>query len=181
MLIWVKFIFVLFNLVKMELIVVNQKNTLILRSLFIVSSLIILVSCGSNNDSATTSNTNTQQEFLPVDKAFMFSANAENSQQIRAHWVIADGYHLYKDKFKFSVAPDNYKIVDIKYPKAEVFDDKNLGKLESYKGSVEVSIQITGEPTSEMVSLTSSYQGCADVGLCYPPETKVTDFKLASL
>jgi len=161
--------------------VVIHQNKRLLRNTFIAASVIVLVACGSNNETSTAANTNTQQEFLPVDKAFMFSANAENKQQIRAHWVIADGYHLYKDKFKFSVTPNNYKIVGVKYPKAEMFSDKNLGKVESYKGSVEVNIEITGEPTSEIISLTSTYQGCADVGLCYPPETKVSDFDLASL
>jgi len=156
-------------------------NRELVRNTLIAASAMVLVSCGSNNETSNTANTNIQQEFLPVDKAFMFSANAENKQQIRAHWVIADGYHLYKDKFKFSVAPNNYKITDIRYPKAEMFSDKNLGKVESYKGSVAVSIEITGEPTSEIISLTSTYQGCADVGLCYPPETKVSDFDLASL
>lgn len=158
-----------------------QEHRQLFQNIIIVITLSVLVGCGSGNETASTNSTNTQQGFLPVDKAFMFSANAENKQQIRAHWVIADGYHLYKDKFKFSVTPDNYQIVDIHFPKAEIYSDKTLGKLESYKGSVEVSIKITGEPTSEPISLTSTYQGCADVGLCYPPETKVSDFDLASL
>jgi len=165
----------------MESKVVIQQNKRLLRNSLLVASVILLAGCGSNNETSSSAKTNIQQEFLPVDKAFMFSANAENKQQIRAHWVIADGYHLYKDKFKFSVAPNNYKIVGVKYPKAEMFSDKTLGKVESYKDSVEVSIEITGEPTSEIISLTSTYQGCADVGLCYPPETKVSDFDLASL
>jgi len=164
-----------------EFKVVIQQDKRLLRNTLFIASLSVLASCDSNNQTSTVTNTNTQQEFLPVDKAFMYSANAENKHQIRAHWVIAEGYHLYKDKFKFSVAPNNYKIVDIKYPKAEMFSDKNLGKLESYKDSVEVSIEITGEPTAEIISLTSTYQGCADVGLCYPPETKVSDFNLTSL
>lgn len=147
----------------------------------VISSTMLIISCGSNNGSSNDVQTNTQQEFLPVEKAFVFSTNAEDKQKLQVSWVIADGYHLYKDKFKFSVSPESVKIVEVKYPKAEIFSDKNLGKLESYSGSIEINIEISEELTSEKISLTSVYQGCADVGLCYPPETKITDFDLASL
>ena len=151
-------------------------------SVFVGFNLLLLVGCeSSNNSSGVNSGVNTQQTFLPVEEAFVFSAKADNGQLLKATWEIAEGYHLYKDKFKFSVAPDNYKIVNVKYPKADIFDDKILGKLESYKTSVEISIKIAGEPSTSNVQLTSVYQGCADVGLCYPPETKKTEFKLAGL
>ena len=147
-------------------------------SVFVGINFLMLVGCESSNNS---SGVNSQQEFLPVEEAFVFSAKADNGQLLKATWEIAEGYHLYKDKFKFSVTPDNYKIVNVKYPKAEMFDDKFLGQLESYKDSVEISIEITGEPNTSNIQLTSVYQGCADVGLCYPPETKKTEFKLAGL
>ena len=155
-----------------------------MKSLFrmiLVTNLFIMTGCGSNKDSTSDTNINTQQEFLPVEKAFMFSANSVDKSTLRAHWVIAEGYHLYKDKFKFTISPANYEIIEVKYPKAEVFSDKNLGKLESYKGSVEVIIKFSGKSTSDIMSLTSEYQGCADVGLCYPPESKVSDFDPLSM
>jgi len=138
--------------------------------------LAVLAGCGSNS----TSNMS-QQEFLPVEQAFAFSAEAESSQLLKTRWKIADGYHLYKDKFKFSVSPESVTIASINYPKAEMFSDKNLGKLESYKGSIEVLIKLSSTDSKGKIQLTSQYQGCADVGLCYPPETKQTEFDLASL
>lgn len=137
-------------------------------------SVALLSGCGSDE----VSNTNIQQTFLPVDEAFVFSAKTEGGGLVTASWKIADGYRLYKDQFKFSVSPEEYQITKVSYPPATMFDDKNLGKKESYKGSVDVTIEVSGKSVSGEFHLTSKYQGCADVGLCYPPETRKNTFSL---
>lgn len=115
---------------------------------------------------------------MPVEEAFIYSVKVDSDNLIKANWIIADGYRLYKDQFKFSVSPDAYQITHVSYPPAQMFDDKNLGKKESYKNSVEITIAVSGESSLSELELTSKYQGCADVGLCYPPETRNNTLKL---
>ncbi len=136
----------------------------------------LIVGCGSSGDKPA--QTNLQQEFLPVEEAFVFSAKA-SQDIIKVDWAIAEGYRLYKDKFKFNVTPDTYQIVDINYPPAEMFADKNLGDKEAYKGQVEISIKVSNLKDAGEVTLKTEYQGCADVGLCYPPETRHSVFNLS--
>jgi len=135
----------------------------------------LVMGCGSGDKPMQT---NLQQEFLPVEEAFVFSAKA-SEDVIKVHWVIAEGYRLYKDKFKFSVSPGNYQIIDVNYPPAEMFADKNLGDKEAYKGQLEVSIKVSNPKEAGEITLKTEYQGCADVGLCYPPETRNSAFNLS--
>ena len=43
-------------------------------------------------------------DFLPVDEAFVFSASSGSPDRITLRWDIADGYYLYRDKVKVTVA-----------------------------------------------------------------------------
>ena len=155
---------------------INNKCMQILAGGAVAFTLVFISGCESRDK--TPVNTNTQQEFLPVEEAFVFSASMKRPDLIKTRWKIAEGYHLYKDKFEFSVAPETYQIVEVDYPQAVMFSDKNLGKLESYNNFVEISIRVSSERDASTVQLTSKYQGCADVGLCYPPETRVSQFDL---
>ena len=140
-------------------------------------AMVFVASCGKEQAGST----NMVDDFLPVDEAFKYSAQVIDKSTIKAMWKIADGYHLYKNKLKFSVSPSAYQLVNIDYPKGEMIDDKIFGRQESYSGQLEVVIKLDAKQSSEKLVLESAYQGCADKGLCYPPEKRKTTLDINSI
>ena len=114
-------------------------------------------------------------ELIPPDEAFSFSASAGPDGRIRAQWKIADGYYLYKDKFSFS-AGDTATLGEIAFPPAKVKQDEFFGKVATYRNKVAFDIPVSG--VSGPVSFTVGYQGCADIGVCYPPQTRSVSLAL---
>ncbi len=109
-----------------------------------------------------------QPQFLPEQQAFIFSFEQKNELVI-ARWQISDGYYLYKDKFKLS--SNNGKISDITFPKGVMHDDDYYGPQEVFYRQVEITFKVS--PNTMQHDITLNYQGCADAGLCYPPNSKV--------
>ena len=118
-------------------------------------------------------------EPLPPDDAFGFEASVDADGHIRADWKIADGYYLYKDKFSFSAADDRMSLGEPDYPPAKVKQDEIFGKVETYRKNVSLSIPVTRQSgAGNQLNFTAVYQGCADMGLCYPPQTKTVALQL---
>jgi len=121
-----------------------------------------------------------QEEFLPVDKAFAFSAEVINGNSILAYWEVADGYYLYRDKFEFSlVQGDGVTLKPAIFPEGkEIFDDL-FGNMVVYYGEAAVKIPLDRANTSATdIILRAKYQGCADAGFCYPPEVRTMALSL---
>ncbi len=120
-----------------------------------------------------------EQPLLPSDEAFAFSAELASPNMVVAHWDIADGYHLYKDKIKAQLESDsNLELGQPDFPKGEMEDDLEGGLTEVYRGPLTLKfpiIGLTGKPPSKL-GLKIGYQGCADQGVCYPPVRKRIDF-----
>jgi len=137
---------------------------LIKNTLFYVGIIMLLTAC---NDSPKD---NGMGEFLPVEKAFVFSVKAGEGDNLIAHWEIEEGYHLYRDKFEFSIEGSDYQISALNMPKGEMILDKVFGEQESYSGSLDVNIALKAVKNSGTATLKTTYQGCSDRGLCYPPQ-----------
>ena len=109
-------------------------------------------------------------ELLPAEQAFRFSARALDDRTLEARFAIADGYYLYRDKFRFAaVAPDGAAIGTPELPAGKIKTDEFFGKVETYRGTLVVTLPLTGAPAGKTVVLETDSQGCADVGVCYPP------------
>jgi thioredoxin:protein disulfide reductase len=111
----------------------------------------------------------TAAELLPVEQAFRFSARALNDRTLEARFAIADGYYLYRDKFKFAVAPQGTVIGAPDLPTGKIKTDEFFGTVETYRGTVVVKLPLSGAVAGQSVVLAADSQGCADVGVCYPP------------
>lgn len=113
-------------------------------------------------------------DFLRPEEAFIFSAEIENPNTLRAHWEIAKGYYLYRDKFKFELQDaDGISIGSIDMPAGQEKVDETFGKMVVYHDGVDILIPLQRanlEPTK--VTLIAKYQGCADKGFCYPPQSQ---------
>jgi thiol:disulfide interchange protein DsbD len=105
-------------------------------------------------------------DFLDPQVAFKFSAHMDGPKTAVVTYQIADGYYMYRERFHFSAA--GAKLGEPQIPAGKVHFDENFGKnVETYHDSVTIRIPVEG---NGQFTLTSVGQGCADKGLCYPPQ-----------
>lgn len=117
------------------------------------------------------------EEFLPVDQAFALTGEALSVNNIGLNWRIADGYYLYKDRIKIEPAGETRSIGALVLPKGENHHDEYFGDQEVYRQSVDATFSVPPSD-AKSVDVKVTYQGCADAGLCYPPETKTISVSL---
>ena len=108
-------------------------------------------------------------EFLPVDEAF--SLGADVGERPRVFWRIADHYYLYRHRFEFSLERAGDASVEASVPAGEPKTDEYFGDVEVYHGDVTVPLALGGA-LPEGALLAVRYQGCAEAGLCYPPQRR---------
>jgi thiol:disulfide interchange protein DsbD len=118
-------------------------------------------------------------DFLDPEDAFKFSAAiTDGGKTVEARFSIADGYYLYRERFGFA-ASDGTQLGAAQYPPGKSkFDETFNRQLEIYRGNVVVRLPI--EAASAPFMLTAKLQGCADQGICYPPETRTAQLTLGS-
>ena len=114
-----------------------------------------------------------EPEFLPVDDAFAFSARLDAGRLV-ARWNMADGYYLYRHAFSVE-AEDGTALGELAIPTGKRIEDAYFGPSEVYYGSVEIAAAVQG-PRTGAVYARIRYQGCADAGLCYPPQVRRVAF-----
>jgi len=122
---------------------------------------------------ANTASAIESKDILPVEQAFKFSASAVTADKLLLSWNIADGYHLYRDKFKFQTQTETIQLGEITFPEGSIDHDTVFGDVTVYRKSVKLDVPLLNEKHERLIKLLVKYQGCADVGLCYPPQ-KVT-------
>jgi len=88
---------------------------------------------------------------------------------VEARFNIADGYYLYRDKIHFAAEPATAGLSVPTLPAGIVKEDAFFGHVETYRGSVVVNLALTSVKPGEQVVIAAESQGCADIGLCYPP------------
>jgi thiol:disulfide interchange protein DsbD len=121
-------------------------------------------------------------ELLQADKAFAMQATMASEDRIRAVWTIADGYYMYRDKFRFDTETPGIRLGDPVFPPGKVKNDEFFGEIETYRHQVAVEIPVikdAGAPDKFALKTTS--QGCADIGVCYPPHTQTASLELTGL
>ncbi len=113
------------------------------------------------------------QELLKPELAFQFSAQTSQSStgaaQVTVHFNIAEGYYMYEKRFAFTAREPEVVLGIPQYPQAIVINDPTFGPdIKTFRKSVEVIIPIEKfSGTHFTIAVTS--QGCADIGVCYPP------------
>ena len=108
-----------------------------------------------------------RSQFVPADRAFVFDFQ-QNQHDLNLTWQVKDGYYLYRKQI--SITPSQADIAEIKLPPGVWHEDEFYGKSEIYRK--QLTIPITVNQAKSGATLTITYQGCADAGFCYPPETK---------
>jgi len=114
---------------------------------------------------------NNSGDFLPVREAFRLSLVEATPERVTLRFVAADGYYLYRHRFAFQTSEPNVTLGEAKLPDGVPKVDDYFGEIEAYYGIVDIDVPVTN-PDNRPFVLQVSYQGCADKGLCYPPETE---------
>ncbi len=109
-------------------------------------------------------------DLLPPHEAFALSARALDASTLEARINIADGYYMYRDKFKFNAAVAGPVALTPELPPGKVKHDEFFGDVETYRGLVVVRIPVAAAAAGHRLTLVTESQGCADVGVCYPPQ-----------
>jgi thiol:disulfide interchange protein DsbD len=114
-----------------------------------------------------------QPDFLPVDQAFDLQPLVwRDDGTLEVSWRIAKDYYLYRDRLKFSAAaPHAVKLGKPVLPASMPHEDEHFGTTQVYRDRLVVVLPFTQDAKGG-VDLTVVYQGCADAGLCYPPQTR---------
>ncbi|AYL68734.1 MULTISPECIES: protein-disulfide reductase DsbD [Citrobacter freundii complex] len=108
-----------------------------------------------------------RSQFVPADRAFVFDFQ-QNQHDLNLSWQVKDGYYLYRKQI--SITPSQAGIAEIKLPPGVWHEDEFYGKSEIYRKQLNIPVTVNQAATG--ATLTITYQGCADAGFCYPPETK---------
>lgn len=119
-----------------------------------------------------------QDGFLDPDQAFAFSARMLDARTIEARWKIADGYFMYREKISFA-ADNGVSLGAPELPRGRIKFDTNFNKdVETHRGELVVRIPVAAGGGA--FTLTAASQGCADRGLCYPPQAQTAALQLAA-
>ncbi|WP_241791377.1 protein-disulfide reductase DsbD N-terminal domain-containing protein, partial [Acidithiobacillus thiooxidans] len=130
----------------------------------------------SLSTSSLMSSTNSvhRSPFLAPAKAFRFKARMAPNDTLVLQWIAAPHYHLYRNRITLQVSPRSAHLAPYTLPPGKPMDIPGVGTLAVYEGdttTIRVPVHFTGTPPKQL-RVTSSFQGCANAGVCYPVITK---------
>ncbi|MBE0434373.1 MAG: protein-disulfide reductase DsbD [Methylomicrobium sp.] len=112
-----------------------------------------------------------ESELLPPEQAFKLTAKANAQNKIVLTWQIADGYYLYRDKLAVESQSERITLDDITYPPGKTKHDEFFGDVVIYRNELAVEVPfIKPDKALNTLQLKVKHQGCADIGICYPPQ-----------
>ncbi len=113
-----------------------------------------------------------QEDFLPPEQAFKLTVVPQDDGRVSLNWKISDGYYLYRKQLTVTSEPTD-QVKDFILPKGRIKQDEFFGISEIYDNKLEARVKAPGAQ-----SLKVTWQGCAEAGLCYAPQTQT--IKLSS-
>jgi len=115
---------------------------------------------------------------LEPEKAFRFSARVLDASSVEVTFAIADGYYMYRERFKF--AADGNPAVRLgapEFPRGLAHKDEFFGETQVYRKNVRIRLPLEGEGRFDLKVIS---QGCADAGVCYVPMESGASLQLAA-
>lgn len=117
------------------------------------------------------------QDVLRPEKAYPYRVEADPARLVLKFDAV-DGYYLYRERFAFSSRTQGVRLGAPVFPQGEIHEDEFFGKKEIYRGAFEIAIPYTRDADARQLTLQVRLQGCADLGICYPPQTWTRDVRL---
>ncbi|CBA14858.1 protein-disulfide reductase DsbD family protein [Xanthomonas albilineans] len=122
-----------------------------------------------------------EKDLLPVDQAFVLSAQAPEPGRIVLHWNIAKGYYLYRHRIAVRVI-DGFKAnPTLQLPAGHKKTDPYFGEVETYRNELTAVQSGLAAPGTTRLQMEVRYQGCADAGVCYPPQKRMLEVMLPAV
>lgn len=111
-----------------------------------------------------------EPELLRAEQAFRYTAETDGDQVV-VRWQVADDYYLYQDRFAFRSLDPDVELGEARFPEGILYEDEFFGEGYIHRGDFEVRIPASGAPAGSALPLEIKSQGCADIGICLPPQT----------
>ena len=129
----------------------------------------LLLCAGFGPAQAAAPSCNDENNLLPVEEAFVLDAQATSADRIALRWKIAPGCYLYRHQLKVQ-ADAGFAAQALQIPAGEPHQDEYFGRVETYRDAL--TVIVPGQARAASTTLKVRYQGCADAGICYPPQTR---------
>ncbi|MCZ8167236.1 protein-disulfide reductase DsbD [Silanimonas sp.] len=113
-----------------------------------------------------------QDDLLPVDEAFALSAAAPARDTVAVRFAIAEGYYLYRHRTSVEVLDGGFTAAPLVLPAGDKHTDEFFGEVETYRDALEATLPGSADASATTLRLRVKYQGCADLGICYPPQAR---------
>lgn len=151
----------------------NCRRALALTQLLTLFGLLLMTgtasALGTGGNSLFGSGSN---DFLPVDEALPFSYSTDSGSVVLS-WHITPGHYLYRERISVSSTTDGVEVGEPRFARAgEVVQDEFFGEVTVFYDPVEVRVPVSLPDGAREAQLQVTYQGCAEAGLCYPPQTR---------
>ena len=104
-------------------------------------------------------------DLLPVEDAFAVELERLDDT-VALTWTVAEGYYLYRHAFE--VSAEGVSLGAPQLPQGEVTTDEFFGETQTYRGEVTMVVPLA-QAVDGPFELRVVSQGCADLGVCYPP------------
>ncbi len=123
-----------------------------------------------------------EEELLPPEQAFALTAWMQDNSVI-AEYRIAPGYYMYRERFAFEIeasdAPARFGAASM--PPGKIMEDEFFGKMETYRDAVRIRLPLIFDAAAATeLRVKAMSQGCADIGVCYPPQKQALALQIAS-
>ncbi len=120
-----------------------------------------------------------EADLLPVDEAFAIESRVIDRGTMEFRIRIAEGYYLYRERTSATIVdPTQFTAEPLQTPPGEPKDDEFFGRVETYRGEIVATLIGQAADGATAVEVKLGYQGCADIGICYPPQRKVLRLEL---
>jgi thiol:disulfide interchange protein DsbD len=110
-----------------------------------------------------------EPDILRPEQAFAYTVTAD-AAAIALHFDLEDGYYLYRDRFSFASETPGVELLSPRFPAGDIHEDEFFGRQEIYRGRFDVTLPYRRSGAVADVEIALRLQGCADIGLCYPPQ-----------
>jgi thiol:disulfide interchange protein DsbD len=122
-------------------------------------------------------------EILPPEQAFQLTAQSPTGALLQLDWAIAPGTYLHQDKLRITSLSPEVSLGDYALPDAEIKPDSvrpdgSLGEVAAYYDALRLQIPLRRQAEATELRVQVAYQGCADRGICYPPQQQVLSVAL---
>ncbi len=120
-------------------------------------------------------------KLLRAEEAFKVVAQPTNDGYVKLSWDIAEGYYLYRKKIAVQSQTAAVTIEHIDLPTGDMKHDPIFGEVIIYRHQLESLLSLQRPNSALELTLLVKYQGCADLGVCYPPQSSTLKVQLPSL